>query len=143
MNERGGSAFPSTPTLAADCSLTDRAVRKHLNEHLHAQGWLTLIERGGLKGGHARANEWQASTPELGAGVGDGPRNDVPRPRNETADTPEPGASQVVHEQDHDLVGGSIRSCCGEDFTSLELYQDHLEVCEGDDWTPAAKLRVL
>ena len=144
MNERGGSAFPSVPTLAGDCSLTDRAVRKHLNEHLHVQGWLTLIERGGVKGQRKRANEWQASTPELGAGVEPRPRNEDAAPRNETTETPERGSSQVVQEQVHEVVGASKRICvqCGEVCDDLTAYQDHLEVCD-PDFVPADRLTVI
>lgn len=148
MNERGGSAFPSIPTLAEDCSLTDRAVRKHLNEHLHAQGWLTLIERGGLKDGHAKANEWQASTPELSSGVGSEPRNLVPRPRNESAETPERGSPQVVQEQDHEVVSaGVVCSGCGGTFTTSDALCDHIEsdcpVVNGEDFIPADSLTVI
>ena len=144
MNERGGSAFPSIPTLSADASLSERAVRKHLNEHLHAQGWLTLIERGGLKDGHGRANHWQASTPAPDAGVGSEPRHDVPQPRHLTTQTPAGGAAQVVQEQVHEVVGAQKRVCvrCGEALDDLNAYMDHLEVCD-DEMTPAADLKVV
>ena len=145
MNERGGSAFPSIPTLSDDTSLSERAVRKHLNEHLHAQGWLTLIERGGLKDGHAKANHWQATTPERGAGVGSGPRHEGTRPRHLVPETPAPGAAQVVQEQVHEVVGRQQRVCsrCGEVFEDdLNAYMDHLEVCD-EEMTPAADLKVV
>ena len=149
MNERGGSAFPSIPTLSADTSLSERAVRKHLNEHLHAQGWLTLIERGGLKDGHARANHWQASTPAGDSGVGSGPRHEGTRPRHLLAATPERGASQVVQEQDHEVVGGSlVCTGCGEStFTTADQLCDHIEsdcpALNGEAFTPAADLKVV
>jgi hypothetical protein len=129
MNERGGSAFPSMAMLAADCSLTHRAVRKHLNEHLHPQGWLILVERGGQKGLRRRANEWQASTPELGSAVGGRPRNEDAAPRNETASTPERGAPQVVHELDHEIVAVSLvcRECSRSGFKTMDEIQDHQE----------------
>lgn len=137
MNERGGSAFPSINTLAADCSLTDRAVRKHLNEHLHAQGWLILIERGGQKGDRRRANEWQASTPELSSPVSERPRNEDAAPRNETTRTPERGAPQVVPEVDQEIVDLSlVCSQCGRSgFPSISALEDHQDAgCElGDD----------
>lgn len=150
MNERGGSAFPSIPTLSEDTSLSERAVRKHLNEHLHAQGWLTLIERGGLKDGHARSNHWQASTPAPDSGVGDEPRHEGTRPRHLTTETPERGAPQVVQEQVHEVgLGGTgvVCSACGETFTTADALCDHVEsdcpVLNGDDFTPAADLKVV
>jgi hypothetical protein len=144
MNERGGSAFPSNESLAHDCSLGVSTIREHLNGHLHTQGWLTLVERGGQKGGHRRANEWQATTPPAAGGLGDGPRQLVPGPRQQTASTPPDAGPQVVHEQVHEVDGQVLRTCCGENFTSLEAYQDHLETCiEANDWTPAAKLKLL
>lgn len=127
MNERGGSAFPSASTLAEDCSLTDRAVRKHLNEHLHAQGWLVLVKRGGQKGDHAWANEWQASTPERSSGVGPKPLNVVPQPLNETTQTPEPRSAQVVQEVDQEVVS-VICVICGEGVAGIDALQDHREV---------------
>ena len=150
MNERGGSAFPSIPTLADDSSLSERAVRKHLNEHLHAQGWLTLIERGGLKDGHARANHWQASTPAGDSGVGSEPRHEDARPRHENAATPEQGASQVVHELDHEVgLGGTgvVCTACGDTFSTTGDLCDHIEsdcpVLNDDEMTPAADLKVV
>jgi hypothetical protein len=51
-----------------------------------------------------------------------------------------------LREKDEEMnnQGQVLRVCCGENFTSLELYQDHLETCiEANDWTPAAKLKLL
>lgn len=150
MNERGGSAFPSIPTLSSDASLSERAVRKHLNEHLHAQGWLTLIERGGLKDGHGRANHWQASTPAPDAGVGSEPRHDVPQPRHLTTQTPAGGAAQVVQEQVHEVgLGGTgvVCTACGETFPTADALCDHAEndcpVLNSDDFIPATDLKVV
>ena len=145
MNERGGSAFPATETLATDCSLTDRAVRKHLNEHLHPQGWLILVERGGQKGQRKRANEWQASTPERGSAITDAPRNEEAAPRNETTVTPERGSAQVVQELDQEVVGVSLvcRECSATGFTTADALADHVEFdcpamhAEGGDFATA------
>lgn len=137
MNERGGSAFPSTETLAADCSLTDRAVRKHLNEHLHQQGWLILVERGGQKGQRKRANEWQASTPERGSAIVGLPRNEEAAPRNEVPPTPERGSAQVVQELDHEIVGSRLKclECGSGPFPTMDALCDHQETAcvEADD----------
>jgi hypothetical protein len=59
------------------------------------------------------------------------------------------GAETVAHGDTRRTQGNPknlpvLRVCCGENFTSLELYQDHLETCiEANDWTPAAKLKLL
>lgn len=138
MNERGGSAFPANAQLAADCSLGVSTVREHLNEHLHPQGWLVLIERGGLKGGHRRANEWQAATPPDAGGIGDGPRQQVPRPRQQTASTPPDAGPQVVQEivQEVGAVSLVCRECGTDGFESMLALQDHQEIdcpaLEGD-----------
>lgn len=105
MNERGGSAFPSVKRLASDLSIGERTVRLHLNDHLHAQGWLKLVERGGQKGERRKANEWQATTPASPAGVSPQPRQEDPPPRQETAPTPARDAAQVVQELDHGNSG--------------------------------------
>lgn len=141
MNERGGSAFPSVPTLAHDCSLSERSVRQHLNEHLHAQGWLTLIERGGLAGKARRANEWQASTPAGNAGVPDEPRQDVPQPRHLSALTPADGAAQVVQERVHEVVGLKCPNpICDLTFSSIDERDEHYADCSDPDLTPASEI---
>ncbi len=144
MNERGGSAFPSVPTLAGDCSLSDSTVREHLNSHLHAQGWLTLIERGGQAGQRRRANEWQACTPPGVGGV----------PHRETATTPPgddatpPGAgAHLVHDQVQGTKGAAQKlRCprdCGEFFDTIEERDDHYVECGDPDFIPAADLKVV
>lgn len=127
MNERGGSAFPSIPTLAGDLSVSERTVRHHLNEHLHKQGWLSLVERGGQKGERRRANEWRATTPAGDAGVGDDPGISRRAPRQETTTTPAGGAPQVVHELEKEVEGSSLvcRECGDARFPTLDALQDH------------------
>ena len=120
MNERGGSAYPSNATLAADCSLGVSTVRQHLNEHLCPQGWLTLKHRGGQKGDRKMANEWQATTP------------------------PATG-SQVVQELDQEVEGVSLvcRECSTTGFTTADALADHVEFdcsamhAEGGDFATA------
>lgn len=96
MNERGGSAFPGAALLASETGLSERAVRDHL-KLLVDEGWLHLVERGGLRGERRRANAYQATippnlgTPEPPAGVDGPPLHDVPL-------TPEPAAPQDVIE---------------------------------------------
>jgi hypothetical protein len=66
MNERGGSAFPSAPTLARETGLHERTVRTHLNE-LVQLGWLARELRPG------RVSVYSAAIPDLptpGAGPG-------------------------------------------------------------------------
>lgn len=142
MNERGGSAFPSVRTLAADCSLSESTIREHLNGHLHAQGWLVLVKRGGLKGEHRQANEWQASDP-TGSWMGtDVPHREPSGPHRETASTPPGAGAQVVQELDHEVVGRHRLSCsgCGDPFDTVNDLADHQETdCavlhDGDDLT--------
>lgn len=139
MNERGGSAFPSVRTLAGDCSLSESTIREHLNGHLHSQGWLVLIKRGGLKGDRRQANEWQASDPTgrwMGTGV---PHREPTRPHRETASTPPGNRDQVVQEQVHEQDRARVAcSGCGERFATTDDLADHQEAeCEvlnaGDD----------
>lgn len=74
MNERGGSAHPGAVKLAGDTGYSERTVRDHL-AILTAEGWLALVEEGGLKGHKRIANEYRATipdgftTPEPPAGV--------------------------------------------------------------------------
>ncbi len=60
MNERGASAYPGADTLAKDTSLSVRAVRDHL-QGLVDDGWLELVEKGGLKGARRHANVYAAT----------------------------------------------------------------------------------
>lgn len=140
MNERGGSAFPSIPRLAGDCSLSNSTVREHLNAHLHVQGWLTLIERGGKAGERRRANAWQATTPPGAGGV----------PHRETAPTPPgddptpPGAgAHLVHELSKEPTQPQSFKCpraeCPERFDSIEERDDHYITCD-EDFVSAAEI---
>lgn len=129
MNEMGGSAFPSNRTLADECSLGISTVREHLNGHLHAHGWLTLIERGGTKGGVNRANSWQALIPIDPRQMLADPRQQDAYPRQQTA-TPPPGAgSQVSIELDHEQNAGRSHRCsaCGNALPTLDALCDHQE----------------
>lgn len=134
MNEAGGSAFPSVNTIARRLSLSPRTVRHHLNDHLHKQGWLRLVERGGRPGDRRKANEWQATTPAGDAGVSPGPRQEDPPPRHLSALTPAGDAAQVVQELDQELHARAVVcSACGQSFAGLDgdggLYV-HLDACE-------------
>lgn len=146
MNERGGSAFPSNARLADDCSLGVSTVREHLNSHLFAQGWLTLIERGGTEGSQRKANEWQASTP----------RQLLAPPRQETASPPPANSTTPASNwppssplnKSSEVVGGSlVCSGCGDVFTTADGLCDHIEsdcpVLNDDDFTPAGELTVI
>jgi Helix-turn-helix domain len=62
MDDTGGSCFPGAETLARETGLSSRAVRTHLGL-LTGQGWLALVERGGLKGEERRANAYTAVLP--------------------------------------------------------------------------------
>lgn len=61
MNEKGGSCFPSTRTLAEETGLSRRSVETHINLAV-ADGWLRkrLI---GLKGQRWRRSEYEATLP--------------------------------------------------------------------------------
>lgn len=71
MNERGGSAFPSVPTLGRESGLSENAVRDHLNA-LVKDGWLQREVGGGR-----RANTYTATTPPGRGGVAHAPPQDV------------------------------------------------------------------
>lgn len=62
MNERGASAFPGATRLANDTGLNVSTVREHLNDLVRG-GWLTLVEKGGVKGARRRANHYAAMIP--------------------------------------------------------------------------------
>lgn len=64
MNERGGSAYPGAARLARETGLSLRCVRKQLLT-LETEGWLTCVERGGLKGEARRATEYVATVPPV------------------------------------------------------------------------------
>jgi len=131
MNEAGGSAFPSVNTIARRLSLSPRTVRHHLNEHLHKQGWLRLIERGGRPGDRRKANEWAASTPAGDAGVLAEPRQEDPPPRHLSALTPAGDAAQVVQELDQELPARAVAcSACGQDLEDLDALYAHMDHCE-------------
>ena len=68
MNERGASAFPGARRLAHDSGLGERTIREHLGI-LVEQGWLGIVEKGGLKGEERRANHYEARTPASPAPV--------------------------------------------------------------------------
>lgn len=146
MNEMGGSAFPSIRTLAGDTSLSERSVREHINGHLHKQGWLRLVERGGTFEGQRKANVWQAVTPPAAdAGV---PGETQQDPRQETAHPPAPDAAQESIYQSNEKED-LVRCECGEWFPDVNARSDHIECApgcsaiEGEDWTPASELRVV
>ena len=138
MNASGGSAFPSVATLAEDTSLTDRAVRKHLNEHL-AGTFLVLVEQGGKKGEERRANEWRATfpdlvdnsltTPERGSGVGPDPGTSTRAPRNHVPQTPERGSPQVVHRSSPEN-GQQPKFSPG----SGQIGEHQCDTCQGTRW---------
>lgn len=62
MNERGSSAYPGAVQLSEDTGLSESTVREHL-KRLVDDEWLTLVERGGLKGHRRTANVYQAHQP--------------------------------------------------------------------------------
>lgn len=128
MNERGGSAFPSNQTLARDCSLSISTVREHLNTHLHAHGWLTLIERGGSFTGTKKSNEWQAATPP---GTGGVPHRENSAPHRETASTPPGDGAQVVHVPVQEISDLPAAQCeaCGVAFLNGADEMAHLDEC--------------
>lgn len=61
MNERGGSAFPSQRTLAAEAGLSPRQARRILGE-LVAAGWLTVEPRHD-RSGRQTSNTYSAAVP--------------------------------------------------------------------------------
>ena len=148
MNEMGGSAFPSNRTLADETSLGISTVREHLNSHLHAHGWLTLVERGGTKGGVTRANSWQAVIPNDPRQQLADPRQEDSYPRQQTAPPPPAAGPHLSIEQPIEHTGsGVVCSACGETFTTTDALCDHVEsdcpVLNGDDFTSAADLKVV
>ena len=148
MNEMGGSAFPSNQTLADETSLGISTVREHLNTHLHAHGWLTLVERGGTKGGVTRANSWQAVIPNDPRQQLADPRQQDSYPRQQTASPPPAAGPHLSIEQPIENTGvGVVCSACGETFTTTDALCDHVEsdcpVLNDDDFTPAADLKVV
>lgn len=148
MNEMGGSAFPSNQKLAAKTSLGVSTVREHLNSHLHAHGWLTLIERGGTQGEVRRANSWQASIPNDPRQQLAPPASTRRDPRQQTASPPPAAGPHLSIEQPIEHTGsGVVCSACSETFTTTDALCDHVEsdcpVLNGDDFTPAADLKVV
>lgn len=143
MNEMGGSAFPSNQKIAAKTSLGVSTVREHLNTHLHAHGWLTLIERGGTHGGTRRANSWQATIPNDPRQLLAPPASTRRDPRQQAASPPPAAGSHLSIEQPIEQ-NAAQRICvrCGEVLDDLNAYMDHLEVCD-EEMTPAADLKVV
>jgi helix-turn-helix protein len=129
MNEIGGSAFPSNRLLAEETSLGISTVREHLNGHLHAHGWLTLIERGGTSTGVPRANSWQAVIPIDPRQLSAGPRQQDDHPRQQTAPPPPADRDPVVHGSIHEQTAGVVVKCteCGQSFPSMDAMCDHQE----------------
>lgn len=145
MNERGGSAFPSNARLAEDCSLGVSTVREHLNTHLYAQGWLTLIERGGTEGQQRKANEWQASTPRQLLAP---PRQEPAGPPPADGATPASNWPPSSPLNKSNEVGGRVPcSGCGDVFATADDLCDHIEsdcpALNDEDWTPADRLTVI
>lgn len=145
MSERGTGAFPSNKTLAEECSLGVSTVREHLNTHLHKQGWLKLVERGGTAGGERRANEWQASTPSPARGGGS-PTGNGRDPRHDSAQSPPASGSQVVPGTDHVTNGEPKLQCpnpvCDQTFPDIDSRDEHYENCVDPDFIPAESLPV-
>lgn len=63
MNETGGSCHPGTTRLAQETGLSLRSVKAHL-KILQEQGYLVVVERGGLRGEHKRANGYMPAVPD-------------------------------------------------------------------------------
>lgn len=93
MNERGGSAFPGAALLSAETGLSERAVRDHL-KLLVQEGWLQLVERGGLRGERRRANAYQATIPPHVQPTPAGDAGVEALPLQEVPSTPAGGSSQ-------------------------------------------------
>ena len=111
MNERGGSCFPSQPTLAKETGLTDRAVREHLLI-LNAKGWIERKKQPG------RVDMYEATTPEAGSGV---PRQEVPHPRNVVPDTPERGSAEDVKNSSFNKGLCTHKNCKGKSECQYDL----------------------
>ncbi len=62
MSERGDSAFPGAERLAHDTGHHVSTVRRALKD-LVAEGWLELVEAGGMKGEKRHANVYRATVP--------------------------------------------------------------------------------
>jgi hypothetical protein len=62
MNDVGGGCYPTQEQLAEATGLTDRAVRKHLDDAVSA-GWLLRREHG-FRGQKWRNHEYEASWPD-------------------------------------------------------------------------------
>lgn len=63
MSEIGDSAHPGPTRLANETGLCLRAVKTALS-NLVAEGWLVVVEQGGLRGERRRANEYRAHIPD-------------------------------------------------------------------------------
>lgn len=61
MNDHGGGCYPSITTIAAACSLSERAVTKHLVKAINA-GFILKTKRN-IKGQQWAANEYLANLP--------------------------------------------------------------------------------
>lgn len=66
MNEMGDSAFPGPAKLRDASGLSIRTVKEHLGS-LVELGWLTITEKGGIKGEKRRANVYAATVPKTRA----------------------------------------------------------------------------
>lgn len=149
MNEIGGSAFPSNRLLSEETSLGISTIREHLNDHLHALGWLRLVERGGTRSGTVRANAWQAVMPFDPRQLLADPRQQDGDPRQQTAPPPPAAGPQVVHGTTHEQTAdlGLVCSVCGvAGFHGVYALADHQESkdCErAEGFIPAADLKVV
>lgn len=61
MNDHGGGCYPSQDTISKLCSLSERAVIKHLGIS-QSKGWLKAKKRA-ISGSKWAANEYEASSP--------------------------------------------------------------------------------
>lgn len=87
---RDGKCWPSQASLAADCEMTDRAVRKALAA-LEAEGFIRREPR------HPNGGQSDLITLQLRAVELDLPRNHIPgSPRNVIPDTPEPRSAEPI-----------------------------------------------
>lgn len=89
MNEKGGSCFPSVPTLARETGFAESTVRDSLKE-LAERGWLERDIRGGRESNRYRA---MVPTPPGDGGVSNG------SPHRESVVTPPlVGAEDVIED---------------------------------------------
>ena len=121
MNEKGGSCYPSTRTLADETGLTRRTVEKHLAK-AHKQGWLSK-KRHGLSGQRWKRNEYAAQIPKearrkLEKERKKGGEGDSPRPRKG-------GESHAEGGESDDTKVGNLTTKGGEG-------DSHEDVREGD-----------